>query len=227
MRIDAGMDTGTSIVAGNTVGPTETTPELCRALALLSAPMAETLRAFATEQCNRRPKTTRSFHGTDAEERRWTHRLVFPAQVIFQSHAWFHAWPRYTGFRAATCQIAGEPMSKIMSRAFCWRNSHCGTKMLVDAAETFLGLTRQIGSRKDVSRSNLRMAPICNWGTLRLTLDCSLQIGQHTQNSSVDRRTLEQLLEPFIESAQLRGVAGRIFALVVPRHNCLRKWQRC
>jgi len=118
----------------------------------------------------------------------------------FQSHAWFHAVAgAYTGFRGATCQIAGEPMSKDHEPGlFAGEIRIAGTKMLVGCAEnSSWGLTRQIGRSKGCFRARIcEWRPFATWGTLRLTLDCSLQIGQaYSKFVPWIVATLEQLLE--------------------------------
>jgi methionyl-tRNA formyltransferase len=119
MRIDAGMDTGETLLQREIpIGPTETAPELSVRLAEASAPlMAETLRGLAAG--------TLAGHAQDhsmathapllkKEDGRidWTQT----AEEIFNRMRGFAPWPgAYTTFRERTCHVRAEPAPKRVS----------------------------------------------------------------------------------------------------------------
>ncbi len=158
MRIDAGMDTGDILLRRETpIGPTETTPELAARLAALSAPlMAETLRGLCDGTVQLMPQNHSAASMAPMLKKEdgridWS----LPAQVIFNRMRGFTPWPgAYTGFRGATCQIMGEPVSKDHEPALSAGEIRiAGTKILVGCGgETPLGVSRvKLEGRKDVS----------------------------------------------------------------------------
>jgi len=158
MRIDAGMDTGDILLRRETpIGPTETTPELAARLAALSAPlMAETLRGLCDGTVQLIPQNHSAASMAPMLKKEdgridWS----LPAQVIFNRMRGFTPWPgAYTGFRGATCQIMGEPVSKDHEPALSAGEIRiAGTKILVGCGgETPLGVSRvKLEGRKDVS----------------------------------------------------------------------------
>jgi len=158
MRIDAGMDTGDILLRRETpIGPTETTPELAARLAALSAPlMAETLRGLCDGTVQLMPQNHSAATMAPMLKKEdgridWS----LPAQVIFNRMRGFTPWPgAYTGFRGATCQIMGEPVSKDHEPALSAGEIRiAGTKILVGCGgETLLGVSRvKLEGRKDVS----------------------------------------------------------------------------
>jgi len=158
MRIDAGMDTGDILLRRETpIGPTETTPELAARLAALSAPlMAETLRGLCDGTIQLMPQNHSAASMAPMLKKEdgridWS----LPAQVIFNRMRGFTPWPgAYTGFRGATCQIMGEPVSKDHEPALSAGEIRiAGTKILVGCGgETLLGVSRvKLEGRKDVS----------------------------------------------------------------------------
>ena len=158
MRIDAGMDTGEILLRRETpIGPTETTPELAARLAALSAPlMAETLRGLRDGTIQPTPQN-HSEASMAPMLRKEDGRIDWslPAQVIFNRLRGFTPWPgAYTGFRGATCQITGEPVSKDQEPVLSAGEIRIAdTKMVVGCGgKTLLGVSRvKLEGRKDVS----------------------------------------------------------------------------
>jgi len=116
MRIDAGLDTGPTLLKFETdVGPDETAPELYARLSDAGAPLvAETLRALErgtispTAQDNSRatfaPPLTKEEGRID-----WS----LPAQQIYNRIRGLQPWPgAFTTFREKTCAIWGRPVSR-------------------------------------------------------------------------------------------------------------------
>ena len=116
MRIDAGMDTGDTLLQRELeIGPAETAPELARRLSEAGAPlMVETLRGLAAGTIA--PRLQDHSRATLApilkkEDGRiaWTRT----AQEIYNRMRGFTPWPgAYTTFRGETCHLWGEPVSK-------------------------------------------------------------------------------------------------------------------
>jgi len=116
MRINEGMDTGDVLLNQEApIGPTERAPELAARLAELAAPLVgDTLRGLrdgtlrATPQNHAEASTAPMLKKEDGRIA-WS----LPAQVIFNRMRGFTPWPgSYAGFRGATCQITGEPLSR-------------------------------------------------------------------------------------------------------------------
>jgi methionyl-tRNA formyltransferase len=115
MRIDAGMDTGDTLIQSPMeVGPRETTPELAARMAEAGAPlMADTLRGIA--QGTLAPQPQNHHEATYApilkkEDGRidWSR----PASEIYNRMRGFTPWPgAYTTFRGRICHIIAEPVS--------------------------------------------------------------------------------------------------------------------
>jgi methionyl-tRNA formyltransferase len=115
MRIDAGMDTGDTLLQEEMeIGSKETAPELMARMAEAGAPlMARTLRGLAAGTLHAKPQD--SAHATlapllkkDDGRIDWNH----PAHEIFNRMRGFAPWPgAYTAFRAQTCHLWGEPVS--------------------------------------------------------------------------------------------------------------------
>jgi methionyl-tRNA formyltransferase len=158
MRIDAGMDTGEILLRRETpIGPTETTPELAARLAALSAPlMAETLRGLRDGTIQPMPQNHSEASMAPMLKKEdgridWS----LPAEAIFNRLRGFTPWPgAYSGFRGATCQITGEPVSKDQEPGLSAGEIRiAGTKMVVGCGgKTLLGVSRvKLEGRKDVS----------------------------------------------------------------------------
>jgi len=116
MRIDAGMDTGDTLLQRETpIGANETTPELASRLAEISAPlMAKTLRGLRdgtlhpTAQDHSKASAAPLLKKEDGRIN-WN----LPAQTLFKRMRGFTPWPgAYAEFRGATCQLQGQPVSK-------------------------------------------------------------------------------------------------------------------
>ncbi len=115
MRIDAGMDTGDTLLQRETpITSNETTPELAARLAELSAgAMAETLRGLRdgilrpTPQDHSKASMAPLLKKEDGRIN-WS----LPAQTIFNRMRAFTPWPgAYTHFRDTTCHLLGQPVS--------------------------------------------------------------------------------------------------------------------
>ncbi len=115
MRIDAGMDTGDTLLQHELgIGPKETAPELAARMAEAGAPlMEETLRGLAAGTMI--PRAQNHVEATLApmltkEDGRidWNR----PAHEIYNRMRGFAPWPgAYTSFRGQTCHIWAEPVS--------------------------------------------------------------------------------------------------------------------
>jgi len=115
MRIDAGMDTGETLLQRELeIEATETAPELTARMAELGAPlMLETLRGLASGSI--KPRTQNNAAATYApilkrEDGRidWT----LPARAIFNRMRGFSPWPgAFASFRGQTCHLWCEPVS--------------------------------------------------------------------------------------------------------------------
>jgi len=158
MRIDAGMDTGDMLLQRETqIGAREAAPELAARLAALSAPlMAETLHGIRAGTLHPRPQNHAAASLAPMlkkEDGRINWSL--PAQVIFNRMRAFTPWPgAYTGFRGATCQITGEPVSKEHDFALSAGEIHVqGAEMFVGCGgKTLLGVPRvKLQGRREIS----------------------------------------------------------------------------
>jgi methionyl-tRNA formyltransferase len=117
MRIDAGLDTGPTLLKQEVgIGPDDTAPELSARLAEAGAPlMAETLRKLDRAEIT--PTLQDNAHATLApplkkEDGRidWTQR----AQKIYNRIRGLQPWPgTFTTFRGKTCQIWGKPLQPL------------------------------------------------------------------------------------------------------------------
>src|SRR6202521_4417399 len=116
MRIDAGMDTGDTLLLREIeIGATETAPELAARMAESGAPlMAETLRGLAAGTIA--PKAQNHAEASYAPMlKREDGRIDWrrPAMEIYNRMRGFAPWPgAYTTFRRQTCHVWGEPVCK-------------------------------------------------------------------------------------------------------------------
>jgi methionyl-tRNA formyltransferase len=116
MRIDAGMDTGDTLLQHELeIGPAETASELTRRLSEAGAPlMVETLRGLAAGTIAPRPQdhskaTLAPILKREEGRIAWTRT----APEIFNRMRGFAPWPgAYSVFRGETCLLWGEPVSK-------------------------------------------------------------------------------------------------------------------
>ena len=116
MRIDAGMDTGDTLLEhALEIGPKETAPELASRLSEAGAPlMAETLRGLVAGKTVPRPQDHSQATLAPTLKREdgridWT----LTSTETFNRMRGFAPWPgAYTTFRGQTCHLWGEPVSK-------------------------------------------------------------------------------------------------------------------
>jgi methionyl-tRNA formyltransferase len=113
MRIDAGLDTGPTLLKHETeIAPDETTPELYARLARAGAPLiVETLRGLASGTITPTPQDnsqTTLAPPLKKEDGRIDWSL--PAQKIYNRIRGFQPWPgAFTAFRGKQCAIWGKP----------------------------------------------------------------------------------------------------------------------
>jgi methionyl-tRNA formyltransferase len=113
MRIDAGMDTGDTLLQQEiSIGAKETTPELAARMSEAGAPlMLNTLRELASGTIAPRPQNHELASNAPLLKKEdgridWQQS----AQQIFNRMRGFTPWPgALTTFRGQTCQIWGEP----------------------------------------------------------------------------------------------------------------------
>ena len=121
MRIDAGLDTGPTLLKFETdIGPDETAPQLYARLSEAGAPLAvETLRALDRGTISPTPQD--NSHASFApplkkEEGRIDWSL--PAQEIYNRIRGLQPWPgAFTSFRGKNCAIWGRAASKLIPSA--------------------------------------------------------------------------------------------------------------
>jgi methionyl-tRNA formyltransferase len=116
MRIDAGMDTGDTLLRREIeIGHAETAPELAARMSEEGAPlMAETLRGLAAGKITPRPQN-HSLATLAPILKKEDGRIDWkrPAMEIYNRMRGFAPWPgAYTTFRAQSCHVWGEPVSK-------------------------------------------------------------------------------------------------------------------
>ena len=129
MRIDAGMDTGDTLLQREiTIGPDETTPQLAKRLAELGAPlMADTLRGLRDATLTPKPQnhsqaTLAPLLKKEDGQINW-HQS---AQVIYNRMRAFTPWPgAYTKFRGTTCHLSASAGFSAPSRGVGEMNSAC------------------------------------------------------------------------------------------------------
>ena len=116
MRIDAGMDTGDTLLLRDIeIGARETAPELAARMAESGAPlMAETLRGLATGTIAPKPQNHAEASYAPMLKKEDGHiDWKRPAMEIYNRMRGFAPWPgAYTTFRGQTCHVWGEPVSK-------------------------------------------------------------------------------------------------------------------
>ena len=121
MRIDAGMDTGETLLQTEmAIGPGETTPELAARMAEAGAPlMTDTLRGIgagtlASRAQNHAEATSAPLLKKEDGRIDWRR----PAKEIYNRMRGFTPWPgAYTTFRERTCHLVGEPVSNDLHEA--------------------------------------------------------------------------------------------------------------
>jgi methionyl-tRNA formyltransferase len=116
MRIDAGMDTGEMLLQREIeIGAKETAPELAARLSEAGAPlMAETLRGVVAGTITPKPQGhEEASYAPMLKKEDGRIDWKRPATEIHNRMRGFAPWPgAYTTFRAQSCQVWGEPVSK-------------------------------------------------------------------------------------------------------------------
>jgi methionyl-tRNA formyltransferase len=117
MRIDAGMDTGETLLQTEmAIGARETTPELAARMAAAGAPlMVDTLRGIAGGTLASRPQNhTEATYAPLLKKEDGRIDWNCGANEIYNRMRGFTPWPgSYTAFRGRTCQILGEQVSNV------------------------------------------------------------------------------------------------------------------
>ena len=113
MRIDAGMDTGDTLLLRDIeIGARETAPELAARMAESGAPlMAETLRGLATGTIAPKPQNHAEASYAPMLKKEDGHiDWKRPAMEIYNRMRGFAPWPgSYSTFRGQTCHLWGRP----------------------------------------------------------------------------------------------------------------------
>ena len=116
MRIDAGMDTGETLLQREIeIGAKETAPELAARMSESGAPlMAETLCGLAAGSIAPKPQNhAEASYAPMLKKEDGRIDWKRPAIEIYNRMRGFAPWPgAYTTFRGRTCQIWAEPASK-------------------------------------------------------------------------------------------------------------------
>src|SRR6266581_1744621 len=116
MRIDAGMDTGETLLQREIeIGAKETAPELAARMSESGAPlMAETLCGLAAGTIAPKPQNhAESSYAPMLKKEDGRIDWKRPSIEIYNRMRGFAPWPgAYTMFRGQTCQIWAEPVSK-------------------------------------------------------------------------------------------------------------------
>ena len=157
MRIDAGMDTGETLMQQEMpIGPDETAPQLAQRLAEAGAGlMIETLRGLQPGTLKARPQDASAASYAPMLKREdgridWS----MPAVEIYNRMRGFTPWPgAFTEFRGQTCHIVGHPLAKEVCAHTPGSLLPQGGKLLVACgAATVMELTNvKVEGRKQIS----------------------------------------------------------------------------
>ncbi len=113
MRIDAGMDTGDTLLQREMeIGPDETAPELAERMAAEGAPlMLETLRKLAAGEITPRAQDhSQASYAPLLKKEDGRIDWNLPARAIYNRMRGFAPWPgAHTTFRGQVCQFWGRP----------------------------------------------------------------------------------------------------------------------
>jgi methionyl-tRNA formyltransferase len=116
MRIDAGLDTGPTLLKfGTEIGPDETAPALYARLADAGAPLvAETLRALERGTIVPTPQdNSRASFAPPLKKEEGRIDWSLPAGQIYNRIRGLQPWPgTFASFRGKNCAIWGKPISK-------------------------------------------------------------------------------------------------------------------
>jgi methionyl-tRNA formyltransferase len=117
MQIDAGMDTGPTLLRNEVeIGPDETAPELAARMSVIGAELiAESLLRFDRGEISPSPQEEKS--ASNAPILKKEHGRIawdLPAQQIYNRMRGFAPWPgTYSTFRGQTCHLWGRPETNI------------------------------------------------------------------------------------------------------------------
>lgn len=157
MRIDAGMDTGETLLRQElAIGPEETSPELAERLSGAGAElMVETLRGLQAGTLTGRPQDHTAASLAPMLKRE-DGRIEWgrPAQEIYNRMRGFTPWPgAYSAFRGQTCHLWGKPVSNQGNAEAPGTLTTAGGKVLVACgAATVMELTHvKLEGRKRIS----------------------------------------------------------------------------
>jgi len=163
MRIDAGMDTGETLLRRELeIGAAETAPELTARLAEIGAPLlAETLRGIASGQLRGQAQdATEASYAPMLKKEDGRINWNLRAAEIYNRMRGFAPWPgAYTTFRGQVCHLRGEPVSNATREEIAVRPpgtfAHAGAAILVACGETtVMRLTSvKLEGRKQISAS--------------------------------------------------------------------------
>jgi methionyl-tRNA formyltransferase len=116
MRIDAGLDTGPTLLKFETeIGPDETALELYARLSNAGAPLvAKTLRALGRGTISPAPQdNSQASFAPPLKKEEGRIDWSLPAQQIYNRIRGLQPWPgAFTSFRGKSCAIWGRPISK-------------------------------------------------------------------------------------------------------------------
>ncbi len=121
MQIDAGMDTGPTLLRREVaIGPDETAPELAARMSALGADLiAESLLRFDRGDISPAPQDEKSAtYAPILKKEDGRIDWARPAQQIYNRMRGFAPWPgSYTAFRGQTCHLWGRPETSGMAGA--------------------------------------------------------------------------------------------------------------
>jgi methionyl-tRNA formyltransferase len=116
MRVDAGLDTGPTLLNFETdIGPDETAPQLYARLSEAGAPLVvETLRALERGTISPTPQdNSRASFAPPLKKEEGRVDWSLPSQQIYNRIRGLQPWPgAFTSFRGKNCAIWGRPLSK-------------------------------------------------------------------------------------------------------------------
>src|SRR5229473_6998796 len=117
MRIDAGMDTGDTLLRHEMeIAPKETAPELAARMSELGGQLtANTLRGLAAGSITPKPQNhSEATYAPMLKKEDGRIDWKRPATEIYNRMRGFAPWPgAYTTFRGQICHVWGEPVSKV------------------------------------------------------------------------------------------------------------------